>query len=99
MKKLKSKIQNLKYEDLSDEIVDGAWLSNARTQNTRQYVETDHVFDENIQQGKFLLFHITAEGLAVYKYDSSIEEISFLQVHRGELMCLNVLKEMTNLEK
>jgi len=84
-----------KYENVSDEIVDGALVEVMPGHRTPvQYVETDHVFDENIQHGKFLLFHITAEGLAVYKYDSSIEEISFsLQVHQGELMCLYVLKE------
>lgn len=84
-----------KYENVSDEIVDGALVEVMPGCRTPvQYVETDHVFDENIQQGKFLLFHITTDGMAVYKYDSSIEEISFsLQVHQGELMCLYVLKE------
>lgn len=84
-----------KYENVSDEIVDGALVEVMPGHRTPvQYVETDHVFDENIQQGKFLLFHITSDGLAVYKYDSSVEEVSFsLQVHQGELMCLYALKE------
>ncbi len=84
-----------KYEDVSDEVIDGALVEVMQGCRTPvQYVETDHVFDENIQKGKFLLFHITADGLSVYKYDSANEEVSFsLQVHKGEAMCLYVLKE------
>lgn len=84
-----------KYENVSDEIVDGALVEVTPGCRTPvQYVETDHIFDENIQQGKFLLFHINQDGLSVYKYDSSIEEVSFsLQVHKGEIMCLYVMKE------
>ncbi len=84
-----------KYENVSDEIVDGALVEVMPGQRTPvQYVETDHVFDENIQRGKFLLLHLTKEGFSAYKYDSSIEEVSFsLQIHQGEVMCLYVLKE------
>ena len=84
-----------KYQDVSAEIVDGSLIEFMPGSMTEpQYVETDHVFDENIQQGKFLLFHITSDGLAVYKYDSSVKEVSFsLQVNQGELMCLYALKE------
>lgn len=92
------RIRTWKYENVSEEIVDGALVEVMPGCRTPvQYVETDHTFDENIQQGKFLLFHITPDGLAVYKYDSSNEEISFsLQVHKGELMCLYALKENDN---
>ena len=87
-----------KYENVSDEIVDGALVEITPGYRTPvQYVETDHIFDENIQQGKFLLFHINQEGLSVYKYDVSVEEVSFsLQVHKGEIMCLYALKENDN---
>ena len=83
-----------KFKEVSDEIVDGALVEVTPGCRTPvQYVETDHVFNENIQSGKFLLFHLTNDGLSVYKYDSS-EDVSFsLQVHQGELMCLYVMKE------
>jgi len=83
-----------KYKDVSGEIVDGALVEVMQGHRTPvQYVETDHVFDENFQQGKFLLFHITPEGLDAYQYDSS-EDVSFsLQVHQGEIMCLYVLQD------
>ncbi len=84
-----------RYEEISSEIVDGALVEVMPGYRTPvQFVETDHVFDENIQQGKILLFHLTSDGLSVYKYDSSVEEVSFsLQVHQGEIMCLYALKE------
>ncbi len=84
-----------KYEDVSEEIVDGALVEVMPGHRTPvQYVETDHVFDENIQKGKFLLLHLTKEGFSIYKFDSAAEEVSFsLQVHQGEIMCLYALKE------
>ncbi len=60
-------------------------------------MESDHVFTENFQHGKYLIFHITPEGLSVYKFDSGIEEVSFsLDVHQGDVMCLYALKENQN---
>ncbi|KKT35273.1 MAG: hypothetical protein UW35_C0015G0011 [Candidatus Collierbacteria bacterium GW2011_GWF2_44_15] len=84
-----------RYENVSAEIVDGSLFEVVPGCRTPvQYVETNHVFDENIQTGKFLLFLLKADGLKVYKYDSSIEEVSFsLQVHQGEIMCFYALKE------
>ena len=87
--------REIKIAGVSDEIIDGALVEVTPGHRTSvQYVESNHVFDENIQLGKFLLFHITPDGLSVYKYDPSIVEVSFsLQVHQGEIMCLYVLKE------
>ena len=84
-----------KYDNEFGEIADGTLIEVMPGHRTPiKYVETGHVFDQNIQRGNFLLFHLSADGLAVYKYDTSIGEISFsLQVHQGELMCLYALKE------
>ena len=84
-----------KYEVVDADTVDGALVEiQPGCRTPVQYVETDHVFEENIQYGKFLLIHLDSEGLSVYKYDSSIEDVSFaLQVVRGEIMCLYVLKD------
>src|SRR3990167_3786485 len=84
-----------KYEEVDSAMVDGALVEiQPGCRTPVQYVETDHVFEENIQYGKFLLIHLDSEGLSVYKYDSSIEDVSFaLQVVRGEIMCLYVLKD------
>ena len=84
-----------RYENVSAEIVDGSLFEVVPGCRTPvQYVETNHVFDENIQTGKFLLFLLKTDGMEVYKYDSSNEEVNFsLQVHQGEIMCLYALKE------
>ncbi len=84
-----------KYEDVDADIVDGALVEiQPGCRTPVQYVETNHVFEENIQYGKFLLIHLDPEGLSVYKYDSSIEDVSFaLRVVQGEIMCLYVLKD------
>src|SRR3989344_1448124 len=83
------------YEEVDSAMVDGALVEiQPGCRTPVQYVESDHVFDENIQAGKFLLIYLNSEGLSVYKYDSSVEEVSFtLRVGKGEIMCLYMLKE------
>jgi len=83
-----------KYEEVDAEIVDGALIEiNPGCRTPVQFVETDHIFEEIVQSGEFLLIHLGPEGLLVYGYDSS-EEISFtMQAVKGEIMCLYALKK------
>ena len=84
-----------KFKDVSDEVVDGALVEVQQGRRTPvQYVETAHEFQENIQSGRFLLFHVTPDGMAAYRYDSELSDASFfLEVIQGELMCLYVMKD------
>jgi hypothetical protein len=84
------------YKDVSKETVDGALVEIMPGHRTPvQFVESDHVFEENFQTGKFLVIYIDQENdLSVYKYDASIEPASFsLNVNQGEFMCIYALKE------
>ena len=87
-----------KFKDVSEEIVDGALVEITPGHRTPvQFLETDHVFEENIQSGKFLVIYVDESGdLSVYKYDASIEPASFsLNVNKGEFMSIYALKENT----
>lgn len=85
-----------KYRNVSEEIVDGSLVEIMPGHRTPvQFVESDHVFEENFQSGKYLVLHVDSEGdFSVYKYDSEVEPASFsLNVNKGEFMCLYTLKE------
>ena len=87
-----------KYENVNAEEVDGALVEIQPGSRTDvQYVETDHLFEEYPQEGKFLLIYLNQErGLEVYKYDASIEGVSFsLQAEKGDAMCIYALRENT----
>jgi hypothetical protein len=83
-----------KYEEINSELVDGALVEiQPGCRTPVQYVETDHVFEENFQKGKFLVIKIDTEGdLVVYKYDSALGQLT-LEVEKGEIMCLYAIKE------
>lgn len=87
-----------KFAGVNSEIVDGALveiLPGCRT--PVQFVASEHTFDEVIQTGKMLLLYLTQDGLSVYRYDPSVEDVSFtLRVGPGEIMCLYSLKENTS---
>lgn len=85
-----------KFKDVDEEEVDGALVEIQPGKRTPvQFVESDHVFSENFQKGKFLVIYVDSEGdLSVYKYDSSLEEVSFsLWAKQGEIMCLYACKD------
>ena len=82
------------FEDIESEIVDGALVEVSQGHRTPiQYLETDHKFEENIQAGEFLVFQIDGGGLSVYQYKTDSEVSFALETHKGEIMCLYVLKE------
>lgn len=88
-----------KFKDVSEEIADGALVEIMPGHRTPvQFVETDHVFTENFQSGKFLVIYLDDLGdLSLYKYDSSIQPGSFsLDVNKNEFMCIYALKENAN---
>lgn len=85
-----------KFKEVNEEEVDGALVEIQPGRRTPvQFVESDHIFSENFQKGKFLIIYVDSEGdLSVYKYDSSIEEVSFaLCAKQGEIMCLYACKD------
>lgn len=87
-----------KFAKVDSEIIDGALVEvQPGCRTPVQFVATEHTFDEVIQTGKMLLLYLTDDGLSVYRYDSSVENVSFtLRVGQGEIVCLYALKENTS---
>ena len=89
------RFRSWKFKNADAKEIDGALVEIMPKRRTPvQYLETDHVFQENFQKGKFLIFRITSEGIEAYKYDSAVEEVSFsLEVNKGEIVCMYALEE------